>query len=40
MKLIKETIKEYWGKRCKVYLKGCPTCEAWKQYDKLRGKKK
>jgi hypothetical protein len=32
---IHEAVEFYWGERCPDYEEGCPTCEAWKQYDKL-----
>lgn len=32
---IAEAITEQWGERCPEYVKGCPCCEAWRQYDGL-----
>jgi hypothetical protein len=28
-----EAVQFYWGERCTTHEDGCPTCEAWKQYD-------
>lgn len=30
---IHEAVQFYWGERCPEHEEGCPTCEAWKQYD-------
>lgn len=39
MSYIKKAIKAHWGKRCKGEQQGgCPVCEAWAEYDSLRGK--
>lgn len=34
---IKYAIQEIWGERCPDYCEDCPCCDAWKQYDDLRG---
>lgn len=39
MKLIKEAVEDYWGKRCKEFDKDCWCCKAWKEFDKLDGNK-
>ena len=36
---IHEAVEFYWGERCPVHEDGCPTCTAWKLYDKLIGEK-
>jgi hypothetical protein len=28
--------KKDWGERCTEYAKGCPCCDAWKMYDKIK----
>lgn len=33
--LIAEAITDYLGERCLDYAEGCPTCEAWAEYDVL-----
>jgi hypothetical protein len=33
---IHEAVQFFWGERCPDYEEGCPTCEAWKQYDAMR----
>jgi len=33
--LIAEAITDYLGERCLDYAEGCPTCEAWAEYDRL-----
>jgi hypothetical protein len=35
---VHEAIMFYWGERCPEHEDGCPTCEAWKQYDTLIGR--
>jgi len=35
--LIEAAIIDYWGERCPEYQSGCPTCEAWAEYDRMRG---
>jgi hypothetical protein len=32
---VHEAITFYWGERCSDHKEGCPTCEAWKQYDSM-----
>ena len=32
---VHEAVQFFWGERCPDYEEGCPTCEAWKQYDLL-----
>ena len=32
---VHEAVLFYWGKRCADYEEECPTCKAWKQYDKM-----
>ena len=32
---VHEAVQFYWGKRCPEHEDGCPTCEAWRQYDNL-----
>jgi hypothetical protein len=32
---IHEAVQFFWGERCPEHEDGCPTCEAWKQYDQL-----
>jgi hypothetical protein len=32
---IHEAMVFYWGERCPEHENGCPTCEAWEQYDKV-----
>jgi len=32
--LIAEAITDYFGERCLDYAEGCPTCEAWAEYDR------
>lgn len=32
---IHEAVEFYWGERCADYEEGCPTCTAWRLYDKL-----
>lgn len=34
---IHEAVQFFWGERCPDYEEGCPTCEAWKQYDNMIG---
>jgi len=34
---VHEAIEFYWGGRCTEHEDGCPTCEAWRQYDKMAG---
>lgn len=34
---IKYAIQQTWGERCPDYCEGCAICDAWKQYDDLRG---
>lgn len=34
---IELAIREYFGERCGQYVKGCPICDAWREYDILRG---
>ena len=34
---IHEAVEFYWGERCPEHEDGCPTCTAWKLYDKLIG---
>ncbi len=36
---IHEAVEFYWGERCPVHEDGCPTCTAWRLYDKLIGEK-
>jgi hypothetical protein len=36
LNLIAEAITEWFGERCPDYAEGCPSCEAWKEYDRLR----
>jgi len=26
--------EKHWGERCDVHQDGCPTCDAWKHFDK------
>lgn len=33
--LIAEAITDYFGERCLYYAEGCPTCEAWAEYDRM-----
>lgn len=33
---IAEAITDALGERCSEYGENCPTCEAWKEYDRLR----
>jgi len=33
---IAEAVESYWGERCPDFEESCPTCAAWKQYDKMR----
>jgi hypothetical protein len=33
--LTEEWIEKHYGKRCKVYTYGCPTCEMWITFDRL-----
>ncbi|MCX2697868.1 hypothetical protein [Ochrobactrum chromiisoli] len=33
--LIADAITDYLGERCLDYAEGCPTCEAWAEYDRL-----
>ena len=35
---IHEAVEFYWGERCSDYEEGCPTCTAWRLYDKLTEK--
>lgn len=35
MNKIEEALTEYWGERCPDHEPGCPTCDAWAEYDKL-----
>ena len=35
MNAIHEAVQFYWGERCPEHENGCPTCEAWEQYDKV-----
>jgi len=37
---VHEAMGFYWGERCPDYEEGCPTCEAWKQYDNMIGESK
>ena len=34
--LIEEAITDQYGERCEEYAQGCPCCDAWKQYDRLK----
>ena len=36
MKLIKEAVKEYYGKRCPDFEPECVVCQAWAEYDKAK----
>lgn len=33
MKIIEEAMIEAWGERCPDQVEGCPTCDAWAEYD-------
>jgi hypothetical protein len=35
MNLIEQAIEGHWGERCSDYEKGCPVCDAWREYDNL-----
>jgi hypothetical protein len=38
--MIKEAIAAHWGEKCADYVKGCPCCDAWRQFEKLmKGRK-
>ena len=37
---VHEAVLFYWGERCPEHEEGCPTCTAWKLYDKLIGETK
>ena len=37
---VHEAVLFFWGERCPDYEQGCPTCEAWKQYDNIMEKSK
>lgn len=32
---VREALMEHFGKRCDTYDKGCPVCDAWREYDNL-----
>jgi hypothetical protein len=33
MNAIHEAMLFYWGERCTEHEEGCPSCQAWAQYD-------
>lgn len=35
MNLVEQAITEYWGKKCNGYERGCPVCDAWREYENL-----
>jgi len=35
---IEEATTEWWGQKCPDYEKGCPICDAWKEYETLQEK--
>lgn len=37
---VHEAVLFYWGERCPEHEDGCPTCEAWRQYDNMIGESK
>lgn len=34
---VEDAVREWYGKRCSEFEAGCPTCEAWQQFDVMRG---
>lgn len=34
---VQEAMTSYWGERCSDHEGTCPTCQAWGEYDNLRG---
>ena len=32
---IEEALTEHWGEKCPDYEPGCPTCDAWHQFDAI-----
>ena len=36
LKWLKKELVKYWGERCDEYEYGCPLCEAYKMFDKLK----
>jgi hypothetical protein len=36
IKWLKLITRNDWGRRCTEYAKGCPCCDAWKMYDKIK----
>lgn len=37
MNEVEEAMIDYWGERCQEYEEDCSCCQAWKEYDKLKG---
>jgi len=37
IKELERYLLEGYGKKCKDYSKGCPVCDAWKIFDKVKG---
>lgn len=35
---VHEAVLFYWGERCDAHEDGCPTCNAWRQYDEMLNK--
>lgn len=33
---VEEAITAHWGERCPDHEPGCPTCDAWAEYDKAQ----
>ena len=35
MNLVEQAITEHWGPPCPEYERGCPVCDAWREYEDL-----
>ncbi len=35
MNLVEQAITEHWGEKCDSYERGCPVCDAWREYEDL-----
>jgi hypothetical protein len=35
---VHEAVLFYWGERCPEHEDGCPTCVAWRMYDRMIGR--
>jgi hypothetical protein len=35
MNLVEQALTEHWGEKCDSYERGCPVCDAWREYENL-----